>query len=150
MKKTLLVILFFLLAVPDALGGEGISIQDPWVRQNPPGTSATAAYMVIENRSAAGDELVDVSCECSSRASLHLTQTSGDSMVMRKVDSIAIPAGGKATLSPGGHHVMLEGLSGEMSKSVVLELEFRSGKHMRVKAPVVSPRDTEVHDHHHH
>ena len=150
MKKVLTAIFVFLLAVPYALGEEGISVRDPWVRQNPPGTSVTAAYMVIENSAAAADELVDVFCECASRASLHVTQMSGDSMVMRKVDSIALPAGGSTDLSPGGHHVMLEGLSGKMGKSVVLELKFRSDKRIRVKAPVVSPQDTEGHGHHHH
>ena len=83
------------------------------MRQNPPGTSVTAAYMVIENPAGA-DELLEVSCGCSAEASLHVIEMKegSDSMVMKEVPSIAVPPGASVALSPGGSHVMLMGLSG--------------------------------------
>ncbi len=140
MRKVLLALSAFLLAAPPAWSEGGISVRDPWVRQNPPGASVTAAYMVIENPSAAADELVGVSCGCSASASLHVTEMREGSMAMRKVASMEIPPGGSAVLSPGGPHVMLEGLSGDMGESVVLELRFRSGAGISVAAPVLPPR----------
>lgn len=139
MKKTLPVFLFFLLAAPLARGGE-ISVKDPWVRQNPPGTSVTAAYMVIENPGT-DDELVEVSCGCAREASLHVTEMKedSDSMAMREVASVAVPSGASLVLSPGGTHVMLMGLSGDIRESVILELRFRSGAKIQVTAPVISP-----------
>ena len=137
--RNVLVLLVFLLGAPPAWSGEGISVKDPWVRQNPPGASVTAAYMVIENSAAAADELLEVSCGCSASASLHVTETREGSMAMKKVASVEIPPGGSAVLSPGGHHVMLEGLSGDMGEKVVLELRFRSGTLISVAAPVLSP-----------
>ena len=145
--KTLLVFLVFLLAAPFARGESGISVKDPWVRQNPPGTSVTAAYMVIENPAGA-DELLEVSCGCSAEASLHVTEMRGDSMVMKEVASIPIPPGKSVSLAPGGHHVMLMGLSGDMGESVVLELEFRSGARISVAAPVLDPASAQKRSHH--
>ena len=149
MKKILLVFLFFLLAAPFARGEAGISVKDPWVRQNPPGTSVTAAYMVIENPGTAADELLGVSCGCSAGASIHVIEMKGDSMVMKEVPSIAVPPSASVGLSPGGPHLMLEGLSGDMGESVVLELKFRSGARISIKAPVLSPSAAQKRSHHH-
>lgn len=139
MRKLLLFLLPLLLQTPPA-HGEGISVRDPWVRQNPPGASVTAAYMVIENPGA-DDELLGVRCACAREASIHVIEMGegSDSMVMREVPSIAVPPGASLALSPGGPHVMLTGLSGDMDKSVVLELEFRSGARISVATPVLSP-----------
>ena len=149
MRKSLLVFLLFFLLAPLAQGEGEISVRDPWVRQNPPGTSVTAAYMVIENSVATADELLSVSCGCSREASLHVTEIREGSMVMKEVASIAVPPGVSVALSPGGHHVMLMGLSGDMGKSVVLELVFRSGARIQVTAPVLSPAAAQKHGGHH-
>ncbi len=149
MRKALLAILLSLLAAPSALSEGGISVRDPWVRQPPPGSSVTAAYMVIENSAATADELLEVSCSCSASASLHVTEMREDSMTMRKVASIEVPRGGSVALSPGGRHVMLEGLSGDTGESVVLELKFRSGAGMSVAAPVLSPPAAKKRGRHH-
>ena len=148
MRKHFLFFLFFLLPAPLA-HSEGISVRDPWVRQNPPGTSITAAYMVIENPGAVADELLSVSCSCSREASLHVIEMKEDSMVMKEVPSIAVPPGTSVGLSPGGSHMMLEGLSGDIKESVVLELKFRSGVRISVKAPVLSPSAVQKRSHHH-
>ena len=148
MRKTLLAFLVFLLAAPPAWGEGGISVRDPWVRQPPPGSSVTAAYMVIEN-SASADELLEVSCGCSAAASLHVTEMREGSMAMKKVASIGVPAGASVALSPGGYHVMLEGLSGDIKESVGLELKFRSGERISVAAPVLSPSAAKKRSHHH-
>ena len=149
MRNSFLFFLLFLLPAPLA-HGEGISVRDPWVRQNPPGTSVTAAYMVIENPGA-DDELLEIRCACAREASIHVIEMKedSDSMVMREVPSIAVPSGASVSLSPGGPHVMLMGLSGDMDKSVVLELEFRSGVRISVTAPVLSPKAAQKHSHHH-
>ena len=148
-KKAMTVLLVFLLAAPAAWSEGGISVKDPWVRQNPPGTSVTAAYMVIENSSAAADELLSVSCSCSAEAALHVIEMKEDSMAMKEVPSIAVPPGASVGLSPGGSHVMLMGLSGDLKDNVVLELEFRSGARISVKAPVLSPSAAQKRSHHH-
>ena len=44
---------------------------------------------------------------------------------------------------------MLMGLSGDIKESVVLELEFRSGARISVKAPVLSPKAAQKRAHPH-
>ena len=149
MRKTLLAFLVFLLAAPPAWGKGEISVGDPWVRRTPPGTSVTAAYMVIENSAAAVDELLEVGCDCSASASLHVTEMREDSMAMKKVASIEVPPGASVALSPGGYHVMLEGLSGDIKESVILQLKFRSGARISVTAPVLDPPEAGRRGHHH-
>ncbi|MCY4379345.1 MAG: copper chaperone PCu(A)C [Candidatus Dadabacteria bacterium] len=148
-RKALLVLFVFLLVAPPAWSEGKISVKDPWVRQNPPGTSVTAAYMVIENRGGAADELLEADCSCSASASLHGTEMWEGSMAMKKVASIEVPAGGSVALSPGGYHMMLEGISGDMKESVILELKFRSGARISVKAPVLSPSAAQKRSHPH-
>ena len=148
MRKSLLAFLLFLLAAPLAWSEGRISVKDPWVRQKPPGTSVTAAYMVIENSAGVADELLGVSCGCSAAASLHVTEMREGSMVMKKVASIEIPPGGSVALSPGGYHVMLEGLEGDMGESVVLKLKFRSGAEISAPVPVLSPAAASSRHHH--
>ncbi len=148
-RKALIVLAVFFLAAPPAWSREEISVKDPWVRQNPPGTSVTAAYMVIENPAAVGDELLEVSCSCSSSSSLHVTEMREGSMAMKKVASIEVPAGKSVALLPGGYHVMLEGLSGDIKESVILELKFRSGARISVTAPVLDPPEASRRSHHH-
>ena len=63
--------------------------------------------------------------------------------------SIAVPPGASVALSPGGSHVMLMGLSGDMGESVVLELRFRSGARISVTAPVLDPVAARKRGHHH-
>lgn len=150
MKKALLVLAVLLFAAPPAWSEGEISVKDPWVRRNPPGASVTAAYMVIENRGRAADELLEIGCSCSASASLHITETREDSMAMKKVASIEVPPGASVVLSPGGYHVMLEGLSGDMGETVTLEFKFRSGERISVTAPVVlNPPAASRRGHHH-
>lgn len=149
-RKALIVLAVFFLAAPPAWSKGEVSVKDPWIRQNPPGASVTAAYMVIENPGGAGDELLEVGCSCSASSSLHVTEMREDSMAMKKVASIEIPAGKSVALSPGGHHVMLEGLSGDIKESVILELKFRSGARISVTAPVLDPSEASRRSHHHH
>ena len=57
---------------------------------------------------------------------------------MQPVDGIVIPAGGTVTLEPGGYHVMLMGLTGDLAAGQVvrLTLTFRTAGAIGVSAEV--------------
>ncbi|MDW8469508.1 MAG: copper chaperone PCu(A)C [Burkholderiales bacterium] len=59
---------------------------------------------------------------------LHETVMEGDRMKMRAVPSIAVPASKGAELRPGGHHVMLMELKGQIKEgdAVPLSLTFET------------------------
>jgi len=114
-----------------------IVVLDPYVRLLPPTARHTAAFFVIENRGARDVKLVGASTDVA-RAELHNHVMEGGVMKMRPVAAIDVPAGGKATLAPGGLHVMLMDLVRPLTKDevVVITLRFEDGTTSQIAAPV--------------
>ncbi len=100
MRKVLLGSLFL---AGLSLAQPKIEVKDAWVREVPPTSKMSAAYMVIENKGKEADRLVDASNNVSEITELHETVEGR----MRRVKAIEIPAGGKVELKPGGLHIML-------------------------------------------
>lgn len=127
------------LALPGLSRGEvGISVSGAWIRAFPPGSDATAAYMAIENASGRDDVLEEVVCGCSRKVSIHSTvrEEGSDVVGMKELFSLRIPSGKGAVLEPGGLHLMLEGVRGDMGAEAVLVLRFSKGGEIAVTAPV--------------
>lgn len=81
-------------------------IDHPAARPNRP-NRPTAAYMVIMNSGAEADRLLSASSPVFGAIELHKSSKKDGVMSMEKQEAIDIPAGGKATLEPGGLHLML-------------------------------------------
>ncbi len=142
MKKVLFGSLFlasFSLAQPK------IEVKDAWVREVPPTSKMSAAYMVIENKGKEADKLVDASNNVSEITELHETIEGK----MRRVKAIEIPAGGKAELKPGGLHVMLINLKKPLKEgdTVELTLKFEKSGEVKVQAPVKKGMGGHMHRH---
>lgn len=115
-----------------------VAIKDAWVRAAQSG-GTTAAYMTITNGSGADDTLVSVSTPAAMSASIHETSTDASGMTgMHPVEGIKVPAGGTVTLEPGGYHVMLMGLTGDLAAGQVvrLTLTFKTSGTIEVSAEV--------------
>jgi len=114
----------------------GISVSGAWVRVVPGGTGS--AYMTITNSSGKEDALMGVSTDAASSAMIHRTEVKGGVASMSMVDRLPIPANGKVELSPGGYHIMLEGLRQQLSPGdeVVLRLRFERAGEVTVRAEV--------------
>jgi periplasmic copper chaperone A len=137
-------LLVVIVAACSAGSGTGSSSGAPavsgaWVRPAPAG-GQTAAYLTITGGSTA-DALVSVSSPAASVVQLH--QTSMDPGMagmagMHPVASLAIPAGGSVSLSPGGYHLMISGLSQALATGGMLELDlvFQHAGTVVVKADV--------------
>jgi len=63
----------------------------------------------------------------------------GDVMRMRRVDAIDIPAGGAASLAPGGDHLMIFGVKAEdlADGEMALTLTFADGATLPITLPVL-------------
>ncbi|MCX7961308.1 MAG: copper chaperone PCu(A)C [Burkholderiales bacterium] len=139
---------FFCLAATAA--SAQVTVKDPWVRATVPAQKATGAFMKLESGEDA--RLVAASSPVASVVELHETVMEGDKMRMRAVPSIAIPAGKGAELRPGGHHVMLMDLKGQIKEgdAVPLSLTFetKDGKRQTVelKAPARPLKTMPGHD----
>lgn len=105
-----LLALFCFAAAADAhefkLGA--LTIVDPSSR--PTAGKTGAVYMTIENAGGEADRLVSVATIIAAKAELHTVTLENNIMLMRPVEGIDVPAGGKAVLRTGGFHVMLIGV----------------------------------------
>lgn len=121
----------------------GISIEDAWVREVPEVNTTSAAYMKVVNNSDEERVLVSAQNNISEVTELHEMVMDGETMRMRKIDSIIIPARGSVDLKPGGLHIMLINLiqktvEGEVVK---LTLDFKSGESLEIEAPIQKAKE---------
>lgn len=97
-----------------------------------------AVYATIANTGREADALVSATSDASQTVELHEVKHEGGVMKMRPVPKIAVPAGGKVEMKPGGYHVMLLGLKHDLKPGdkVAVTLKFERGGEVRVDVPV--------------
>ncbi|WP_301583877.1 copper chaperone PCu(A)C [Halomonas alkaliantarctica] len=119
---------------------DSLIVENPFVREVPPGSPATAAFMTLYNQSDAPVRLIEAQNSITEYTELHDHVVIDEVMQMRQVEAIEIPAQGKVTLAPGGLHLMLIGLSQPVNTggSVSLNLFFDNGDGIEVVAPIRS------------
>ncbi|MEN3034418.1 MAG: copper chaperone PCu(A)C [Aquificaceae bacterium] len=117
-----------------AFAQQNIQIKNAWVREVPQGSRATAAYMLIENKSSQPDKLLQASSPVAGTTELHETVDGK----MRKIQSIEVPANSKVELKPGGLHVMLIDLKNPIKEGdkVDLTLKFEKAGEVKLQLPV--------------
>lgn len=88
----------------------GLSITKVWSRPAAQGGNG-AGFLTVTNSGKAADKLVSVSSPVAARIEIHESMVmSGQAMMHPRPGGLAVPAGGKAELKPGGWHLMLIGL----------------------------------------
>jgi copper(I)-binding protein len=87
------------------LAAAQVSVSDPWIRATVPQQKVAGAFMQL--RSAKPAKLVEVKSPVAGRVELHQMAMEGQTMRMRAVESIDLPAGQAVNLASGGYHVML-------------------------------------------
>ena len=115
-----------------------VSVSEPWIRATVPAQKVTGAFMRVQSATPA--RLVGVQSEVAGRAELHEMAMDGQTMRMRRVDAIALPAGKPVLLASGGYHIMLMDLKRQMkegeSVAITLQVEDAAGKRQDVKLEV--------------
>ena len=104
-----------------------VTVLDPWVRATVPNQKASGAFMQVQSTKAA--RLVGISTPVAGRAELHEMAMEKNTMRMRQVDAIELPAGKPVNLASGGYHVMLFDLKRQLKEgeSVPLTLVVQDG-----------------------
>jgi hypothetical protein len=146
MKRTLMLAVIIVSALAltacagdDAVTTGGLAITGIWVRPSPMTAGNGAAYMVIDNKGGEPDALIGAEADFCDTVEIHETSMmEGDMMQMQPVERIEIPAGGSATLEPGGYHVMLIGINESLDPgdTVTLTLIFEKAGAVQVQAEV--------------
>lgn len=139
-------LLFIIAACSSGSGAASASVapaapvvSDAWVRPPIGPDRPAAGYMTITNPGGEADALVSVSSPIAMSVEIHETAPDASGMMaMHPVERIDVPAGGSATLEPGGYHLMLMGVT-EMpavGETVELTLTFEKAGDVVVQAEV--------------
>jgi copper(I)-binding protein len=129
-----------LLATAASAAFAQVTVKDPWVRATVPQQKSTGAFMQIT--SPKDTRLVKVSSPVAGVVEIHEMVMDKDIMKMRAVPGLALPAGKTVELKPGGYHVMLMELKGQVKEGetvpVTLVVEGKDGMRetFEVKASV--------------
>lgn len=129
------------LAMPGSVHAGDIEVTDAWARAPVGAMKASAAYMTIVNHGSRDDRLVGARTPVTDKAALHTHSMTDGVMRMRPVEAIAVPAGGRAVLQPGGDHVMLMGIEQPLAAGdrIPLTLVFEHAGAVDLTLPVRPP-----------
>ncbi len=135
--KNLLAALVLMVVSTSSFAAD-ITANNARVRAVPAGQVNSAAFMMLKNDSSEDRLLVSAHSNISKAVELHTHKKEGGMMRMRRVDSIAIKAGSKTVLQPGGLHIMFIGLKHGLKagEEVELQLVFDNGSKIELKVPV--------------
>ncbi|MGJ7545533.1 copper chaperone PCu(A)C [Variovorax sp. LT1R16] len=105
-----------------------VDVQDAWVRAAVPGQSGTGAFMKLTAHE--GLKLVGATTPAAGVAEVHEMKMEGDTMRMRGVSGVELPAHRTVELKPGGYHLMLMDLKQPIVKDATLPitLQFEDAK----------------------
>lgn len=125
-----------------APGVAAVDVRDAWIRASVPGQSGTGAFMKLSAPS--GARLVGASTPVAGVAAVHEMKMEGDTMRMREVPGLELPARQTVELKAGGYHIMMMDLKQPLTSgsTVPLTLRFEDAKGQKstleLKVPVLA------------
>ena len=117
-----------------------VTVKDAWVRATVPQQKATGAFMQLTAEK--DTRLVAARSPVAGVVEIHEMTMVDNVMKMRAVPGLDLPAGKAVELKPGGYHIMLIDLKGQVKEGdtvpVTLVVQGKDGKRetIEVKAPV--------------
>ncbi|MCL2022301.1 MAG: copper chaperone PCu(A)C [Betaproteobacteria bacterium] len=97
-----------------------VNIEEPWVRATVPEQKITGAFMKIT--SPVDAKLVGVRASLAGWAEIHEMAMIDDTMKMRQIPNLPLPAGTTVELKPGDFHVMLFELAAQAKEGDIVPL----------------------------
>ncbi|WP_150252170.1 copper chaperone PCu(A)C [Nocardiopsis deserti] len=126
-------------AAPAEEAADAFSVTDPWVKAVTAEEGMTGVFGVLANGSGEEITVVSASYEAAGVVELHEVVSEGTDGTMReKEGGFPIPAGGSATLEPGGDHIMLMELAEDLrpGAEATVTVEFSDGSTTEFTAAV--------------
>ena len=142
MNHRLLLLVILSLITANGFAAEftvgNLTVKNPWSRPTPPVASAGAAYFVLDNSQGQDDRLLSAEADISARVELHTHLMDGDVMMMRKLDTIEVPAEQTIAFEPRGLHIMFIGLEGPLveGETFPLTLNFEQAGAVTVEVAI--------------
>ena len=112
----------------------------PDMEHRMPMGESSAVYMRIRNLGTSEIALVAASSPAAMDISFHQTMVENDMARMESLAQLRIAAGESIELAPGGRHIMLGGLTGELAPGSHFQLQLRgeNGKLYELDIPVMT------------
>ena len=109
-----------------------------WIRQPPPGSDVAAVYLSLLNAGTETVTLTGVDTPVAAMAMMHETLESAGQSQMRMLASVSVAPGKSIAFTPGGRHIMLQGLAHplQVGERVPITLHFAEGITLHVVALV--------------
>ena len=115
-----------------------VTVKDAWVRATVPQQKATGAFMQLQSVQEA--KLVSAQSPVAGVVEVHEMTMEGGVMKMRAIPDLALPAGQVVMLKPGGYHVMMMDLKGQIKEGdmvpVTLVVQGQNGQRQSVELKV--------------
>ena len=117
-----------------------VTASDAWVRATVPVQKSAGAFMSLQSAKAV--RVVGATSPVAGTVEIHQMEMSGQTMKMKAVEAIALPAGEKVDLAKSGYHFMFLGLKGQLKEGdtvpVTLTVEDAANKRdtVTVNVPV--------------
>ena len=120
-----------------------------WVRSMPLGANVAAAYGSLTNHGSQSVTITGVRSSLGTEAQLHKSVTRNEQQQMVHLHTIELDAGKTLTFAPGKHHIMMSGITTEVSEGSQVQLcvEHNRGSPICTFAPVTREAPSEVHLH---
>ncbi len=136
MKPFVRMLVFVAAVVAAAAAHAQVTVSGAWVRGTVQGQTATGAFMQL--RSADGAALVGAESPLAGIVEIHEMRMEGNTMRMRAVETLELPAGRTVELKPGGYHVMLMDLKAPLKQGDTVTIK------LKVRGKSGQPQDIEV------
>jgi copper(I)-binding protein len=140
LRKLLPILALAAASLAPVLALAEVTVTDPWVRATVPAQKVSGAFMQL--RSAKAARLVEVKSPVAGRVEIHEMAMQGQTMRMRAIEGLDLPAGQPVNLASGGYHVMLFDLQRQLKEGeqvpLTLTVQGADGKResIAVQAPV--------------
>ncbi len=141
--RTLLVAMLTLIGAPRAWAV--VTAEEAWVRATVPGQNTAAAYVRLRSTEAA--RLLGIRTPAAARGEIHEMSMENGIMKMRRIPTLALPAGRLVELKPGAHHLMLMNVAkplktgDKIALTLIIEREGKSPEELEVTAEVRTGRE---------
>jgi len=134
--KLPVVVLILIASLAQSFAASPITIERPWARASAPGQTVGGGFMTILHQGATEDRLVSATTPIARDVQIHTMNMDGGVMRMRPLEGgLAIPAGGRVVLQPGGLHLMFMELSAPLmaGSSFPVTLRFANAGDIKVE-----------------
>ena len=126
MRTLAVAVLFSAMMAGVSWANEDVSIENPVVREAPPGMMVTAAYATLINTTATEIAIDGASSDSFHRVEIHLSQVVDGVAQMLPQHELVVPANGKVELKPGSFHLMLMGAKSQLKAGDEIDITINT------------------------